>query len=257
MDLSNKPRRLPRDINRGPCQTTTEFREKYRNRGGGPSDGQKNPDNLKNGPRFYKDTAYGQQFKTTKGNARVKNEWDTSKDLHGRIKDSHGGKYIRVDKNHPDRKVGARPRADLDLGPSGFAKDRWTGDNLPLNNGNAMREHYPGHYKGHARKQDQRFDNLHSHPNIKGHKYTTTGRHHVPKNRQRELDRGCEDMNRAYDRTTEQIKPNARVDKITTQNHFHHPKNAEINGKTHTGQDYVANKQLGQIMGGYYYEGEA
>ena len=96
MDLSNKPRRLPRDFNRGPCQTTTEFREKYRHRGGGPSDGQKNPDNLKNGPRFYKDTAYGQQFKNTKGDARVKKEWNTGKDLHGRIKDSHGGKYIRM-----------------------------------------------------------------------------------------------------------------------------------------------------------------
>jgi hypothetical protein len=250
----SKPTRLPYDHNRGPCQVTTEFREKYRNRGGKKADELRNPDNLKNGPQFYKDTAYGQHYKNTKGDPKVKDGFKLDVDLHGRIKESHNGKRLQVDKNHPDRKVGGKKRPDLDLKPSGFEKDKWYGDKIPLNNGNAQREHYGGHYDRFAKRQDERFNNLHAHPNINAHKNTTTARHFVAKERQRDLDRGCNNMNRDYDRTTEQVKPCNRVDKITTYKAKHHPKNGEINSKIHTGQDVIAKKEFGQLMGGYYYD---
>lgn len=242
------------DMNRGPMQTTTEQREKMRHRGGKKADELKNADHLKNGPQFYKDTAYGQQYLCTKGDGKVKGEFMGGKDMHSRIKDQGRGRFIRADKNHPDRKVGPKEGAGYDLKPSGFDKDKWYGDKIPLNNGTAQKEHFQGHYDRFAKKQDQRFNNLHTHDKIKHSKFTTTGRHHTAQAEQRNMDVGLLKMNRTWDRTTEHVKPNAKVDKITTNQVHHHPRNGEINNKPHTGQDVVANNQLGQLMGGYYYE---
>ena len=254
MKTKARANRVAHDLHRGPCQNTTEFREKYRNRGGRKADEIRNPDNLKNGPRFYKDTAYGQQFKTTKGDSKVKDAWGYDKDMHGKIKDYGRGRFPHADKNHPDRKVGPRAPADLTLKPSGFDKDKWYGDNKPLNNRNATHSHYGGHYKGHAKRMDKTHYIDHGYDKIGASKFTTTGRYHDTKDRQRELDRGCTNMNRDFDRTTEQLKPTAKVDKLTTAKRFHHPKNAEINNKIHTGQDFVANRELRQVMGGFYEE---
>jgi hypothetical protein len=254
MNQHKKPKRIAYDLNRGPCQNITEFREQYRDRGGKKADGLKNSDNLKMGPQFYKDTAYEEHYKNTKSDPKVKEGYNLNVDLHGRIKESHNGKRLQVDKNHPDRKVGPKAKPGLDLKASGFVKDKWYGDKLPLNNRNTQRDHFEGHYDRFAKKQDQRFNNLHSHPDIGAHKNTTTARHFIAKDRQRDLDQGCNNMNRDFDRTTEQIKPCNRVDKITTYKRNHHPKNAEINNKAHTGLDVLANKEFGQLMGGYYYE---
>lgn len=254
VDVVGRPKRKAHDLNRGPCQTTTEFREKYRNRGGRKADEIRNPDNLKNGPRFYKDTAYGQHYLTTKGDKKVKESWGYDKDMHGKIKEYGRGRFPHADKNHPDRKVGPRAPADLTLKPSGFEKDKWYGDNIPINNRNTTRSHYGGHYDGLAKRMDKGHHKDHTYAKINTPGYTTTGRHHVAKAPQRELDRGCNDMNKAYDRTTEQLKPNAKVNKITTQREHHHPLNGKIDNKIHTGQDYIANKELGQLMGGFYYD---
>ena len=60
-------------------------------------------------------------------------------------------------------------------------------------------------------------------------------------------------LNREYDKTTEQIKPSFRGQKTTENKEQYKLKNGRIDSKIHTGKDVIAQKEMAQLMGGYYY----
>ena len=132
-----------------------------------------------------------------------------------------------------------------------FKKKGWHGDGQPLYNRNRYKDDYKGHYKGYAKRYKDHFDTLQTYPKIGLNK--ATANRHYRKVKNFKQGRELYQMNRDFDRTTEQVKPVVRVDKVPETKSKFNSENGEINSKIHTGRDRVAMHDIGQLMGGYYY----
>ena len=142
--------------------------------------------------------------------------------------------------------------ADHKLRQITFKKQGWYGDNYPLNNRNQYHDDYKGHYKGYAKRYKDHFDTLQTYPKIKLNK--ATANRHYEKTQNFKMSKGLYNLNKDFDRTTEQVKPCAKVNKRTEAESEFNSKNGEINSKKYTGKDTVAKYNIEQLMGGYYYD---
>lgn len=251
-----KPRKIAHDLNKGPFQNLTSYKMDYSNRRGKSATPLKASDNLQCGRKFFKNTTYEANFRQ-KRKTRVKKNFLATSLLFDQIKQQHRGQAFKANFYHPSGHRRSKSSRMITLQPPKYKKDQWHGDYLPLQNSKAFTQNYPGHYQGFAKKNNDRFDNLQTYPDMNTLNMTTRDRFlRGRKNIDFTTNEGLREMIRNFDRSTEKMRRRWKDGvRAETRSQFNE-RNGEINGKIHTGRDVVAKRELEQLMGGFYYDEE-
>jgi hypothetical protein len=252
----NKNRKkVAKDIGKGGAQGMTAYRMQYRSHDIKRDQNWKRSDNIFFGTKFTDQTNYKSQFKGAEDAKKINEDFHLNKKLLAKNKDANFYDSWQSSINYPKQ----RALSHANIKATTWKKDKWYGDKTPLDSNSVYKKYFQGYYdqKDFAKKPLKRLDTIaHTHENIRPMRSTSYNRYYKEKERSYDTDKGIRQLNRDYDKTTEQMKPCHRVEQYTENRIQFNPRNAQINSKVHTGKDKKVMNELLQLMNNYQFVDE-
>lgn len=252
----NTRKKVAKDIEKGAPQNVTAYRMQYRSHDVKRDQNWKRPDNIFFGTKFTDKTNYKEAFKNMMNDKKIKEEYLLNKDLKTKNKDANFYDNLNGGAIYPiERKANSQMRIKS---PS-WKKDRWYGDNTPMEKNTVYQKYFQQYQEAQRAKAKpiRPIDSIpHTHENIRPMRSTSYKRYYRENERSYDVDKGIRNLNKDFDKTTEQIKPCHTIDKVTETRQQFNITNARIDLKPHTGKDLRVRNELLQLMNNYEFADE-